>query len=252
MSTFDGFKKSNVDIDIEEKISSHIEKYLVSGIDILKHSMVLTRRQWFKRLLAHIELFKMTLDVPGDIAELGVFRGIGLMTWANLLESYCIGDRTKVVWGFDNWKGFTSFELEDGSEIKDAQKKLGGFNPEFYYNELVDAIKIFDQDRFIPNKPRIKLQEGQIEESIPRFIKENPGVRFSLIHFDCDLYAPTKVALEYLYPLLSKGGVMLFDEYGIHDWPGETKAVDEFLERNENLKLHKFSWTNAPAAYLIK
>jgi hypothetical protein len=41
-----------------------------------------------------------------DIAELGMFRGLGLMTWANLLESYCIGDRTKIVYGFDNWKGF--------------------------------------------------------------------------------------------------------------------------------------------------
>ncbi|EMO08132.1 hypothetical protein LEP1GSC137_4154 [Leptospira borgpetersenii str. Noumea 25] len=45
---------------------------------------------------------------------------------------------------------------------------------------------------------------------------------------------------------------MLFDEYGIHDWPGETKAVDEFLEEHQNLKLHTFSWTNSPAAYLIK
>ncbi|TQE84012.1 TylF/MycF/NovP-related O-methyltransferase [Leptospira noguchii] len=252
MNTFDGFKKSNSDINIEKKIAEHIETYSISKLDVLKHYAVLSRRQWFKRMLAHIELFKMTLDVPGDIAELGVFRGTGLMTWANLLESYCIGDRTKIVWGFDNWKGFTSFETEDGLENKNAQKEIGGFNPEAYYKELVDAIEIFDQDRFIPNKPRIKLIDGQIEEIIPQFIKENPGVRFSLIHFDCDLYTPTKIALKYLYPLLSRGGIMLFDEYGIHDWPGETKAVDEFLDEHQNLKLRKFSWTNSPAAYLVK
>ena len=84
------------------------------------------------------------------------------------------------------------------------------------------------------------------------FVKEEPGIRFSLIHFDCDLYTPTCAALDYLWPLLSRGGIALFDEYGIPDWPGETTAVDEFLEKNPGIKLKTFAWTNAPAAYLIK
>src|SRR5437660_1786542 len=109
MTTFDGFKKTGSDAEIEQRIADHIRTYGVEPLDVLKLFPVLSRRQALKRFLAHVELFKMTLDIPGDIAELGVFRGLGLMTWANLLEAYCIGDRTKVVWGFDNWKGFTSF-----------------------------------------------------------------------------------------------------------------------------------------------
>src|SRR5882757_7120099 len=113
MTKFDGFKKMGIDADVEDAIKQHLAKHSIDPLDAVKLFPVLARRQLLKRFLAHVELFKMTLDVPGDIAELGVFRGLGLMTWANLLESYCIGDRTKIVYGFDNWQGFTDFSEQD-------------------------------------------------------------------------------------------------------------------------------------------
>jgi len=250
--SFDGFKKTGPDSDVEDAIERHIDEHSVTPLDVLKHFPVLARRQWLKRFLAHIELFRMTLDVPGDIAELGVFRGMGLMTWANLLEAYCIGDRTKIVYGFDNWKGFTAFSPEDGRRVPEAKKVSGGFNPEPYRRELEDAIRIFDRDRFVPWKGRIKLVDGQIEDTVPRFVKDNPGVRFSLIHFDCDLYAPTKAALEALWPRVCRGGVVLFDEYAIADWPGESRAVDEFFTDKPELRLKTFNWTNVPGAFVVK
>lgn len=208
MADFDGFRKLGQDLDIENEILEHCEKYKIDSLDAIKLFPVLSRRQWLKRFLAHNELFRMTLEIPGDIAELGAFRGLGLMTWANLLECYCISDRTKIVYGFDNWKGFVSLSEADGGEVDNLQKKDGGFSPEAYYEELNDAIKIFDQDRFIPWKDRIKLIEGNIEKTVPDFVKNNLGVRFSLIHFDCDLYEPTKIALENLWLRLSRGGIL--------------------------------------------
>ncbi len=248
---FDGFKKTGLDNEIEDRIEEHCKEYNINPLNAIKLFPVLARRQYLKRFLAHVELFKKTLDVPGDIVELGVFRGGDLMTWANLLEVYCIGNRTKIVYGFDNWKGFTKLSPEDGKVVLPVQKKVGGFSPANYFEELKSAINIFDKDRFIPWKDRVKLIKGNIEETAPTFIKENPGARFSLVHFDCDLYEPTKVALECFWPLLSRGGCMLFDEYSIHDWAGETKAVDEFFA-NKNIKIKTLNWTNAPAAYLIK
>lgn len=252
MGEFDGFKKTGIDSEIEDRLEEHCRKFNIGPLDAVKLIPVLARRQWLKGFLAHVELFKQTLDVPGDIAELGVFRGLGLMTWANLLEAYCVGDRTKTVYGFDNWKGFQELAPEDGKEVDSVQKFAGGFSPEKYYEELKEAIAIFDADRFIPWKPRVKLVVGDIEETVVTFVKENPGVRFSLIHFDCDLYKPTKVALENLWPILSRGGIMLFDEYSIPDWPGETKAVDEFLSDKPGVKIKTLPWTNTPAGYIVK
>lgn len=250
--TFDGFKKSAADNEIDDALARHCARHAVTPLDAVKHFPVLARRQWLKRFLAHAEFFKQTLDIPGDIAELGVYRGLGLLTWANLLETYSIGDRTKVVWGFDNWAGFTGFSPQDGSVDGHAQKVVGGFDPSGFRSELEDAIAIFDRDRFIPSKKRVELVDGPIEESVPAFINANPGVRFSLVHFDCDLYAPTKAALDVLWPRVSRGGILLFDEYAIRDWPGETQAVDEFLADKPGLYVRTLPWTNAPAGYLIK
>lgn len=248
----DGFKKSSLDSTIELRLAEHCQTYDISPLDAVRHFAVLSRRQALKRFLAHTELFRMTMDVPGDIAELGVFRGNGLMTWANLLEAYCIGDRTKVVYGFDNWKGFSSLAPQDGHEDQHSGKVAGGFNPGRYLDELRDAIEIFDADRFIPMKPRIKLVEGDIEQSVPSFIESNPGVRFSLVHFDCDLYRPTRAALECLWDRVVRGGIVIFDEYAIADWPGESRAVDDFFIDKPDVRLRTFSWTNTPGAYLVK
>ena len=249
---FDGTKKSNLDQEIEQQLLAHCQQHGIDALDAVKLFAVLARRQWLKRFLAHAELFKQTLDVPGDIAELGVWRGAGLMTWANLLETYVVGNRTKTVYGFDNWEGFTSLAPEDGAQDAAAGKVVGGFSPKSYLPELKDAIAIFDQDRFIPQKARVKLVPGDIAQTVPQFVKDNPGVRFSLIHFDCDLYQPTKAALEAFWPVLSVGGLMLFDEYAIPNWPGETRAVDEFIAGKPGLRIRTLNWNNTPAGYLVK
>ena len=49
-----------------------------------------------------------------------------------------------------------------------------------------------------------------------------------------------------------RGGVVLFDEYGMPEWPGETTAVDELLGKHPDVRLRTFDWTNVPAAFFIK
>jgi hypothetical protein len=249
---FDGFKKTAADVDTDQSIAAHCLRFGIGPLDAVKLFPVLARRQWLKRFLAHSELFRQTLDVPGDIAELGVYRGLGLLTWANLLECYAIGDRTKQVYGFDNWAGFRAFSPEDGPESDGAHKVVGGFDPAQFRGELESAIAIYDADRFIPWKARTVLVDGDIERSVADFLQHHPGVRFSLVHFDCDLYAPTKAALTAIWPRVSRGGLVLFDEYAIADWPGETQAVDEFIADKPEVRVQTLSWTNAPAGYIVK
>ncbi len=69
--TFDassGFKKQGLDTQIETALADHCRAFAIEPIDAVKHFTVLARRQHLKRFLAHVDLFKLTLDVPGDIA----------------------------------------------------------------------------------------------------------------------------------------------------------------------------------------
>lgn len=252
MPRFDGFRKTGPDADTEDRIARHCEKFGLGPLDAAKMFPVLARRQWLKRFLAHAELFARTVEVPGDIAELGVFRGLGLLTWANLLEAHCIGDRTKVVYGFENWAGFKHLAAEDGGSAPEVDKVVGGYDPASSRDELLSAIEIFDGDRFVPWKKRIELVDGDIETSVAAFVAKNPGLRFSLVHFDCDLYQPTRAALAALWPRVSRGGVVLFDEYALKEWAGETQAVDEFFADKPDVTVRTLPWTNSPAGYVIK
>jgi hypothetical protein len=167
------------------------------------------------------------------------------------MEIHCMGDRHRKVIGFDNFTGFNEFDMKDGKEDPSVGKVLGGFNPSDTEFRLKDAISIFDSDRFIPFKPRVEIVKGDIVATVPKHVEDNPGMRISLLHFDVDLYRPTLVALEKLWPLVVPGGLLLFDEYAIPPWEGESKAVDEFFADKE-IVLNRLSWCSNPGAYAIK
>lgn len=250
---FDGVANFYHDDQIEKKLENLFKKNAMSGMDILKNFPIFSRRVTLKKFIAHYELFRKIINLPGDIVELGVYKGLSLMSWANFLEIRNMGDRHKKVIGFDNFSGFTKFHSKDGNTNKKVNKVIGGFNSKNFEKTLLEAIKIFDEDRFIPYKKRVHIVKGNVEKTVTQYFKKNPGIRISLLHFDLDLYAPTLKTLKFLWPLVVNGGVVIFDEYGIPPWEGESKAVDEFLRKNDlKSKLKRFEWTSNPGAYLIK
>ena len=63
--------------------------------------------------------------------------------------------------------------------------------------------------------------------------------RFSFVHIDVDLYQPTRDSLEFFYPRLVQGGVLLCDDYGSHQCMGARRAFDEFVQsRPERSVIH--------------
>lgn len=239
------------DQELEQKLALVIEKHNISPAEMLQCFPIFVRRNSLRRFLAHYDLFQRTINLPGDIVEIGVFRGLSLMSFANFLEIRCMGDRAKRVWGFDNFEGFTKLAAQDGPEYADRDKVVSGYNPNRYYQELVDAIDLFDSDRFVSWKERVHLVEGDATKTIPQFVTDHPGLRISLLHLDVDMYEPTKVALEHLYSRVVPGGVIVFDEYGILEWGGESTAAEEFLADKKEV-LRKFEWVSQPGAYIIK
>lgn len=247
----DGRRNFAVDDNIEDLLDAHFEEFNILPKDIWRNFPLYTRRTFLKRFLSHYELFQRTINLPGDIVEFGVYRGTSLMSWANFLEVRNMGDRQKRVFGFDNFAGFGELTEEDGADDETVGKVSGGFSSEDFEAPLRDVINIFDKDRFIPYKDRVVLIKGDIEETLPRFVEENPGIRISLLHFDVDLYRPTLLGLELLWDLVVPGGVVAFDEYGLAPWEGESKAVDEFFA-GRDITLQRFDWCSNPGGYVIK
>ena len=71
----------------------------------------------------------------------------------------------------------------------------------------------------------INLIPGYFQNTLTQ-LNEN---QFSFVSLDCDIYTSYKVCLEFFFPRLTRGGIILLDEYNDPPWVGCNKAVDEFL-----------------------
>ena len=192
-----------------------------------------------RKLVIRYEMFKKTLDIPGSIAEFGVFKGAGWFYWLKLLKIFAPGER-KFVYGFDTFKGFSE-------ELLDYEKKTAkAFVSEADFNGINPEDLMSQAYKYGINNG--KLISGEVSKSIPKFVEDNPGIRFSLINLDFDTYEGTKIALEKFIPLISPGGIIILDEYGKEGW-GESDAVDEYVLKH-NLDIKAIRNSSQPSAYI--
>jgi hypothetical protein len=222
------------------------------GVDLIfKNYAAFIRRRDMTRLLAHYELFKLVQDKPGSIGEIGVFIGAGLFTWSHLLEIFAPTDRARRVFGFDHFKGYQSFSSEDGAA-------KGWFSAHTTDGMMVSDLAIVeslvrahDQDGLMPGVPRVALVPGDVRQTLPQFVKDNCGVRFSLINIDVNVYDAVRATLDSLYDLMVPGGIIAMTGFSSPPWEGEALALkDFFASRGKEMpELKKFPLLPIPRCY---
>jgi hypothetical protein len=240
-------------IDSWEKIQRVVEENNIPFRDVLESFAIYTRRINVTRFLAHYELYRMIAHLPGSIVECGVYQGNSFFAFHKFLEIFHPGDRIRHVIGFDDFKGLRLSE-EDGPEYPNRSKVEGGWKSLNFKAALDDLMKIQMDDQFVPASKRSFLIEGDILETVPKYVNDNPGVRISLLHLDVDVYEPTKVALDHFYERVVPGGLIVLDEYAMMEWGGESKAVEDFFKERDYPvpELKTFNWTSTPSAYFFK
>lgn len=196
------------------------------------------RRKTITRFITLYELFKLAMPVKGSVVECGVFRGFGLMTWAHLSAVLEPANLTRRIYGFDSFAGFPTVSEQDANSRK--MPEAGELRADSY-EELSRLIDIYDQDRFLGHVDKVHLLKGDLVESAPKFVAENPHLVVSLLFLDVDLYEPTKAAIENFVPRMPKGAIIAFDQLDNPIWPGETRAVLGTLGIS-NLALRRFDW----------
>ena len=114
----------DLDADHWVELENIVKDSGLSLADVLESFPAFIRRRDLPRVLAHYELFKKIVDLPGSIVELGVYRGSGFFTWANFLETFCPGDRIRKVFGFDDFQGYSKFANGKDDEARKYTKEL--------------------------------------------------------------------------------------------------------------------------------
>jgi hypothetical protein len=200
------------------------------------------------KLLHRFQFFEKVKHLPGDIVEVGVFKGSGVATFSKFVEIYCPHSNKKII-GFDIF--------DDGAK-ESILEKDGAFDKE---NMMVVYSKVDSNELSLENvqhrldsmgiDKKYMLIRGDVEVTVPTFVAENPGFRASLIYIDVDLDRPTYASLKHLWDRLLPGGMIVFDEYEYHKF-SESCGVEKFLkEKNLSYSVESTNWF-APTAFLKK
>ena len=195
----------------------------------------------FAKSIAQFEIYKKIVNIPGDIVELGVFKGtslIRLATFREILES----QNSRKILGFDVFGEFPKSVISD-----DDKEFIENFERQAGYGIGKKELETFLKNKGFTN---IELIKGDILETLPKFAK-NDALKISLLHIDVDVYEPTKFALETLWDKVVRGGVVMLDDYATV--AGATLAIDEFVaERNlESIEINKMPYNYIPC-FMVK
>jgi O-methyltransferase len=153
-------------------------------------------------------LLKQALALDGDIVECGVYRGGTAAMMARMIVE---SRKNKKLFLFDTFSGMPKTDPNrdlhrqgDFADTSDSEVKT-----------FIDAPGV------------AVIRKGFIPDTFSGL----ETIRIAFAHIDVDLYQSIIDSLKFIWPRLTRGGFIVFDDYGHPTCPGARQAVDEFFAR---------------------
>jgi len=196
--------------------------------EILSNLGLFINRQTLSRMLFMHNLYKKIINVHGVVIEFGVRWGQNLVLFENFRGMYEPFNFNRKIVGFDTFEGFP--EVSD----KDKQLKKGAYGVSKDYEEyLKKVLEYHESESPISHIKKHELVKGDASLTLKEYLTKNPETIIALAYFDFDIYKPTRDCLELIKNHLTKGSVIGFDELNVHEFPGETLALNEVFGINK-------------------
>lgn len=155
------------------------------------------------------QMVKQTSRVKGDILEVGVWKGGTGALMAAAANTFCPKSTVHLV---DTFTGVVKASSEHdtnyiGGEHADTQSAI--------VHALLSSLSL----------KNAVVHQGIYPDDVT--IGESAETTFKLCHIDVDTYQSAKDIFEHVWPLMNKGGVVVFDDYGFWGCEGVTELVNE-------------------------
>jgi len=178
-------------------------------------------------LVDHLRAFELwrlvdqALKVPGDILEVGVWRGGTGCLMAKRVQA--LGSSAQV-YLCDTFAGVVKAGPADryykGGEHADTSEQV-----------VLDLAAQMELSN-------VSLLTGIFPDDTADQVADR---RFSLCHIDVDVYDSALHILEWVWPRMPVGGLVVFDDYGFSSCTGVTKLVNDRMDRPGALTLHNLN-----------
>jgi len=221
-------RNSSRDIDAKRRLGALLRETPIPDLELAKNVSMYMRREALVDILALDALYRRILTVPGVVMELGVRWGRRLALLELLREVYEPYNPTRRIVGFDTFAGIPTAGDLDGDHPDVA---IGAFAvPDDYQRYLERLLQAHEDDGALSHIRRFDLCCGNVVDTLPAYLRDNPETVISLAYFDLDLYEPTRECLIAMRPHLVRGSIVAFDELNHGAFPGETRAVMDVLD----------------------
>jgi len=189
------------------------------------HSMIGRRRM--DNLHDCLDRIRMN-DVPGDVAECGVWRGGSCIFMAGYLKLYDMHSRRVIV--ADSFDGLPRPKAEDAG--LDLSKEV--------FPELAVSLETVQENfaAYDLSSGSVVFLKGWFKDTLP----SAPITQLALLRLDGDLYESTMDCLVALYEKVAPGGIIIVDDYAI---PNCRNALHHFfaVRKKEVPALNTVDWT---------
>jgi|TARA_B110000438_G_C15819276_1_gene653547 hypothetical protein len=189
--------------------------------------------QRMAKSIAHFKFLETSAPIPGEIIECGVFKGASLSRLAMFRKILNLEEKSLI--GFDTFGKFPETNYDQDKELREEFINTSG-------DESIDKDQLLQVLRSKDCALNTELVKGDITQTVPEYVAQNPSLKISLLNIDVDVFEPTQTILDYFYNCVTKGGILILDDY--NSFPGETNAIDQFFkDKQESIQDPLFSDT---------
>jgi hypothetical protein len=177
------------------------------------------------------EIYELILNQPGAIFEFGAYLGATSVLFENFRAIHEPYNHLRRIYAFDTFEGYVKpEEIDEKSEaLMEIIDDKTYTTPQGYEMYLRQVMSAHEKNNTMSHISKHQVIKGDILETLPRVLENDDSIVIALVYLDIALYNPTKFALDKCLPFMPSGGVIVLDEFGHPDYPGETRAFFEAL-----------------------
>lgn len=197
-----------------------------------------TDKTYSGKLVAHYELYRKVSHLEGAVVKCGI-AAEEAFTRFTMLRKMIGAQATQKVIAFERFAK-SLYVTRENDQVDTLQYKLKRAPIDFErLQEKLLKKGITEKVEFIP---------GNIGDSIPEYLMENPEMKISWLNIDFDDYESAYTSLQFFYPRLVHGGILVLDNY--YKKEEDYRAVKDYF-KNSTHKVYNFSVNKGPH-YLVR
>lgn len=185
--------------------------------------------------VGNLRLVDRFSDRPGTVVECGVWRGGMSAAIAEVLG------RDREYFLFDSFEGLPPAKQIDGPAARAWQQDTT--SPTYFDN--CRAEQTFAEGAMARSGAgQVNVVRGWFADTLRNYPRNKP---IAILRLDGDWYDSTTDCLNALFPLVTRGGLVIIDDY--FAWDGCARAVHDYLSRTGRAcRLHE---SDAGICYLV-